>query len=336
MLPRGNTFNNLPSNVRYQAPRQVTASNKSRIIHREPLGTVLGSVGFAITTYQINPGLASTFPWLAPQALGYESYKVNKLLIEYKFTTNEFTGLGRIVIAPDYDAADPPPTSITQAEQMTDNAMGAVAKNWTCTLRPRGIGILGPKRYTRSGALQPNEDIKTYDIAQVHICTQGQTNNAEIGQLWISYDITLFEPQPPQVSNIFLSGNLQNADGTGSVPTNLIGTGTIPSGALEIQHTLNNIFISGLVQGYQFLLIFSIKAAVLTNAPTILVDAGAVLLEGLSTLNGGTTEGYAFYSFTATASEAEFTLGGTTVVTTPSFADIVCMGMVNDSLFLLT
>jgi len=333
-LPRGNTIDNLPSLRRYTAPRQMTASNKSRIIHREPLGTLNGSQAFAITTFQINPGLASTFPWLAPQALGYESYKVNRLQIEYKFTTNEFTGLGRVVIAPDYDAADAPPTSMVQAEQMVDNVMGAVAKNWTCTLRPRGIGILGPKRYTRSGALSPNEDIKTYDIAQVHICTSGQSSTDEIGQLWISYDITLFEPQPSKSSNIFLAGALLNPEGTGATITNLLGTAAEPEGSILITH-VNNVFtLSNLIQGQDYWFSFHVQAATITNAPTFATDnVNLNSIGDLTTLNGTTTDAYVFATFSAVASSGQITLGGITVLTTPSLSEILVMGIVPDTTF---
>jgi len=327
---RGNSGSTLPQTVRYSAPQQVTRMNKSRIIHREPLGVLLGTQGFNVTTFNINPGLATTFPWLSPQALGYESYKFNALHIEYDHTINEFTGLGRIVMAPDYDSSDSPPTSMIQAEQMVDNVMGAVTRDWKCTLRPRGMGIIGPKRYTRSGALSANEDIKLYDIAQLHVCTSGQTTNAvEIGQLWIVYDVTLFEPQPSQSPNIFLAGQLLNTNGIGATAANLIGTTTVNEGSIVITH-VNNVFtVSNLIAGFEYVMLFHLQAATITTTPSIVADnVNIVPQSSLATLNGTTTDAYIMMDFTATNTTGTFTLGGITVVTTPSFADMLIMGSV--------
>ncbi len=321
--PNGPTWDRLPSMIRNTAPNQISSGNQSRLVHREPLAIVNGSVGFQIQTFEINPGLATTFPWLSAQAAGYESYKFNSLRIEYRFTTNEFVGIGRIVIAPDYDASDDAPTSIQEAEQMADSVMGAVAKNWTCELRPRGIGILGPKRYTRSATLDPNEDIKTYDIAQVHVITQGQTNGDEIGQLWISYDVTLTEPQPISLSNIVSSGSLFNSAGTGASDTDLLGSVDALEGNIEISHALNIVTVRNLIPGQTYLFALHIVGAVVTGAPTITFTTGLTSVnstDALTTLNGGTTNGWAFRYGTCSQSVCTLTLAGTTVFTTPSRA----------------
>lgn len=318
----GPTWDRLPSRMEFTAPRQMTGNNVSRIIHREPLATVNGTVAFAIQTFQINPGLGSVFPWLSAQASGYESYKFNKLTVEYRFTTNEYIGLGRIVIAPDYDSSDSPPTSIIQGEQMTDSVMGAVAKNWDCRLRPRGMGILGPRRFTRSGTLDTNEDIKVYDIAQVHVMTQGQSDGAEIGQLWLNYDVTLYEPQPVSLQNITSAGSYYNQAGTDSLITDLLGTGIV-EGALVISHALNVVTISNLIVGQVYLFYFHAVAATITTAPSIAFNAGLTVVnanDDLFTLNGGTTHAYAIKQGMCSQSTVTITLGGITVLTTPSRA----------------
>lgn len=302
---------------------QITNNNQSRLVHREPLAIVNGSVDFAIQTFQINPGLANVFPWLSAQAAGYESYVFNSIRVEYRFTTNEFVGIGRIVIAPDYDAADDPPTSIVEAEQMADAVMGAVAKNWNCILRPRGTGILGPKRFVRSATLDPNEDIKTYDIAQVHVCTQGQNDGAQIGQLWIAYDITLSEPQPIALGNIVSSGSYYNSAGTDSTDTDLLGSAGALEGVIEISHVLNVVTVRNLIPGQTYLFALHIVGGVITNAPTITFTTGLTSVnstDALTTLNGGTTNGWAFRYGTCSQSICTLTLGGTTTFTTPSRA----------------
>jgi hypothetical protein len=331
---QGRTSDMLPSRIDFQPPRQQTANNQSRIVHREPLATILGSTGFAITTFNINPGLAATFPWMSNQARGYESYRVNSMAIEYKFTTNEFIGKGRIVIAPDYDAGDPAPTSALQAEQMSDSVMGAVAKNWTCRLRPRGMGILGPKRFIRGGALSANEDIKTYDIAQVHIVTSGQTDTSEIGQLWISYDITLTEPQPISPSNEFLAGLLISPDGVGGSTTHLLGTDAVASGAIVMSVIGNVVSVSELIEGQQYRLIYVAFAAVVTTTPTIALD-GVNLVSVNNPIYASAAdgvEGIAVVSFIAHETHGTLTIGGISVLTTPTELFLEIEGMVTDPL----
>jgi hypothetical protein len=341
-LPRRNPRMRLPNRnqsgpmfdpplIRNSPPSQMTANNQSRIVHREPLATLNGSVNFAINTFQINPGLVTTFPWLSAQALAYESYKVNAMHIQYRHTTNEFTGKGSIVIAPDYDAADVAPTSIVEAEQMADAVQGAATRDWTCILRPRGIGILGPKRYTRSGALSANEDIKTYDIAQIHVVTQGQADTAQIGQLWIYYDITLSEPQPPQVSNVFLAGSLVNATGVGGTITNLPGTNALSEGAIHITHVNNTITASGLVAGFQYRCAFSGAAGTVTSDATVNTFVNATLINNYTTPTANNMYQFIF-SFLANDTVVQFNIGGVTVLTTPTFFGLEIEGMVSDAL----
>jgi hypothetical protein len=314
----GPTWDRMPSLIRNQAPRMSASRNQCRIIHREPLAVLNGTVAFGIQTFQINPGLAVTFPWLSAQASGYESYKINSLTMEYRFTTNEFHGRGRIIMAPDYDSADSPPTTSIKAEQMSGAVQGAVAKNWNLQLRPRGMGILGPKRYIRTESIATNQDIKTYDIAQIHVITTGQEDTSEIGQLWLNYDITLSEPQPPQSQNIVASGSLLNSDGTGVLTTALMGTGSVAEGTILIQADNNDITVRNLIPGQVYLFAYHLVGTVLANAPTLTFTSNLTTqnaTEVLGTLNGGTTNAWFFRYGLASDNFSTMSLGATTMTT---------------------
>ncbi len=56
-------------------PTMMRGPMSHRIVHRELLATISGSVAFATNSYVINPGLSSSFPWLATQAAGWEQYR---------------------------------------------------------------------------------------------------------------------------------------------------------------------------------------------------------------------------------------------------------------------
>jgi hypothetical protein len=316
--PNNRTQMTLPQTVRYRPPIQTTANNKSRIIHREPLGPpLLGSINFRNISYNINPGLQSTFPWLAPQAQGYDSYQFNSLHIEYKHTINEFTGLGRLVIAPDYDSSDSPSTSMVQAEQQADCVFDAVTRDCTCILKPRGMGIIGPKRYTRPGLLPSNVDIKMYDVAQINVCTSGQASDtAEIGQLWVVYDITLFEPQPTDTGDFAQSGVLENATGGNMLVTSLAGSPTLNTGLIQIVPALNVLTISNLIPQQQYILTCGVIAGTVTTQLTITPTTGFTYDSGFIN-NATTTSSICNQLWTATATTATLTMGGVTVLTGP-------------------
>jgi len=309
-------------------------NGKSRIIHREPLATVLGSIGFNLTQFEVNPGLATTFPWLSASAEGYEAYVVNSISAEF-VTSSATTQTGRIVIAPDYDSADAPPTSVVQLEQMMDAYRGPAWQNGRCVLQPNGLGILTNKRYTRSGALSPNEDIKTYDIAKLNVATSGQiADNTEIGELWMLYDITLCVPQPISPPEIFLAGALINDDGSGGNTTHLLGTDAVAAGNISLTVALNVINVEGLVEGKRYRIIYRCNAAVVTGPPVLTVQAelsGGSSVTLLSTLNGTTTDGYYVGSFVAALPGGHITMSNVTVLTTPALLVFEIEGMVDNA-----
>jgi hypothetical protein len=57
----------------------------------------------------------------------------------------------------------------------------------------------GPRKQIRSGNI--TGDYTTYDAGRFFVCVTGQTSAADIGKLWIDYDVELFVPQssPNQV-----------------------------------------------------------------------------------------------------------------------------------------
>jgi len=64
-----------------QVPFMHSANEVVRIKHREFLGNVSGSVGYVSTSYNINPGLKASFPWLFTTAASFEQYKIEGMII---------------------------------------------------------------------------------------------------------------------------------------------------------------------------------------------------------------------------------------------------------------
>lgn len=179
---------------RTREPIISPGNRMTRIVHRELLATVTGSTGFAVfSSLALNPGVSTTFPWLSTQASGWEQYRFNRLAFEF-ITRCATTAVGSVMLAPDYDALDAPPTTELQATSYRDTTEDVPWKDQACVLDNKAMHPIGPKKYIRT-ALVANSDLKTYDVGTLHTCTTGQADTVAIGKLWVVYDVELFVPQ---------------------------------------------------------------------------------------------------------------------------------------------
>lgn len=182
------------SGQRVKEPSIRSNGRSTRIHHRELLGTVNGSTAFAVQrSIVINPALSASFPWLSTQAVGWEQYRFHSLKFEY-ITRCATTTIGSVILAPDYDSLDAAPSSELAATSYRDATEDAPWKDQCAHLDPTAMQPMGPRKYTRSGAVASG-DLKTYDGGVMHVCTVEQANSDGIGKLWVEYDVELFVPQ---------------------------------------------------------------------------------------------------------------------------------------------
>jgi hypothetical protein len=176
-------------------PNIKTDGKSSRIVHREMVLKIPMTVLFATQTLQINPGLSTTFPWLSTQANSWETYRFNSLRFCYFTRVGSGVG-GSVILTPDYDPADGAPASELIATSFQNMAEDVSWKDIRCVLNPQAMHAIGPRKYVRSGALSANQDIKTYDVANLFVSTiDGIAGPA--GNIWAEYDISFFTPQLP-------------------------------------------------------------------------------------------------------------------------------------------
>lgn len=184
--------------------------------HEEFIADISGSVGFADTLYPINPGMASTFPWLSQMAPLYESYKFEKLEFRYENQTST-TSLGAVMLAVDYDASDPAAVSKTQLATYRGYVRGPPWGEFSTSSEKEDLG----KRtsyYVRTGVLGADQDVKLYDTGNLNVATSRQADTAVIGELYVRYRVKLMTPQ--LTSNGFglaLAGRY-SATAAGSIP----------------------------------------------------------------------------------------------------------------------
>lgn len=181
----------------------ITSQRSTRVVYREYLGdvfthpTIAGA--FFITSYDIQPGLVSTFPWLAPIAQQYEQWTPNGVVFEFRSTSSDYVAtqaLGSVIMATEYDQLDLP---FPNKQVMLNSAYANEAKpscnilhGIECAREDRPVNIL----FVRSNGVPSGGDIRDYDCGRFSIATQGgATANLNLGSLYVHYDITFRKEQ---------------------------------------------------------------------------------------------------------------------------------------------
>lgn len=183
---------------RTRKPDVRTLPNGDCIItHREYVEDVVAGAGtpspFTTQGLPINPGQRGTFQWLSRIAANYESYAFESLSFCYETEASTTLG-GTLMLAIDYDAADPAPTSKQQAMAYRSSTRTAP---WAgCRHRSLREDLAKNKsNFVRIGAQPPNTDIKTYDIGNLFVISQGvSTSGATLGELYVEYTVKLMTP----------------------------------------------------------------------------------------------------------------------------------------------
>jgi len=163
----------------------------------EVIGPSTGA-NFNVTSYAVNPGNTTTFPWLSSIAKQFEKYHFNFLEFYYKREVSEFATAGttgKVIMSFDADASDAPPASKKQMEDTDPHMDDMPCKNMKLVVPKQILKRMNDGFYVRPGGLPGGSDIKTYDIGNLFIATQAlAANTATVGELHVRYSVTLFIP----------------------------------------------------------------------------------------------------------------------------------------------
>lgn len=164
------------------------------INHREFVADIVNTTAdtFENRTFEINPGLSSSFPWLSQIAKNFTMYEFMGLIFEYKPTSGE-TGqannsLGSIIMVTDYDPDAPAFTNVTEMQNY----------DYANSFKPSLDGVHGVEtkpsqqavrmNYIRTGAT--SRDKIFTDIGLFQIATDGiPETGAKVGELWVTYRV---------------------------------------------------------------------------------------------------------------------------------------------------
>jgi phage baseplate assembly protein gpV len=292
--------------------------DEQRIIHREKIAKLVtpGTGAFTVlAAIALNPGIVASFPWLSNEAAGWESYRFNRVRTVWVPTSGTQVA-GDIIMAPDYDAADPAPTGETAMSSYSDAEEANVWARFACDMETQFLNGESRRKYVRTGALAPNLDIKTYDSGNLFVASTDDAA-ANTGKLWIEYDVTLFNPHVPP-GGFQAAGQLIGAGGTFAAATPF-GAAPVSNGPLPVTNPLGNanITISNVQVGQEI----QVSALLLGTVITALTGAagiGCVLkTAGSATtmVNGAATAAATWQTYTVTAQNPtiQYTIAATTV-----------------------
>jgi len=172
--------------------------------------TVANQPNFNAVKFPVNIGQSGTFPWGNTVAKNYQKYQFETLEFYYKREVSEFATngqVGKVMMFFNPDAADPDPTTKQQVEDSECHADAMPSENFRLVVPPRMLKRMNDAFYIRSGAQPANTDIKTYDVGNFYICTQGIVNNVEIGELHVHYRVRLSIPVIPGLAGAVPQNN---------------------------------------------------------------------------------------------------------------------------------
>jgi len=167
--------------------------------HCEFLGDVTGSPDWELTQFHVNPGLPEVFPWLSGVASNFQKYKISGLVFYIRSTSsvaianNDNLGLGTVLGGFQTNVYDKAPASKLEFLSLSGARSGKPSedhiypmecdrsKNVFSTLLVRTVGV--------------QDDLAKYDHAVFNLATVGFPGSYYLGELWVSYQLTLMAPK---------------------------------------------------------------------------------------------------------------------------------------------
>lgn len=195
--------------------RNRSAIQEFTFIHREYIKDIVtaGTPNtFKSESFDLNPGRSNVFPWLAAIAAGFQEYRLDGVVFEFKSMSGNAlnsvnTALGQVIMASNYDVMRAP---FQNKYQMENSEFASSCKPSQSMLHPiecsRSQSVMNELYVATHGVIPTNAIPQMYDFCKFQIATNGmQGTNVNVGELWVTYQITFFKP----IAN---SGNVTQID----------------------------------------------------------------------------------------------------------------------------
>jgi len=300
MSPFPSTYNVLTNSK--QIPQFASGRNSNVICHREYLGDVTGSVSFSSTSYSLNPGIGSTFPWLCNVAENFEEYRIHGMIFEFRSTSSEYNttnpSLGAVVMATQYNANS---SAFTSKQQMENYEFAVSCKPSVSMVHgiecARAQSVVD-ELYVRTGSVG-TQDLRLYDLGTFNIATVGMASAYTVGELWVSYCVELLKPRIPGSIGGTPYGFHLFQTGLASGASTQLGTASAVSVGNMNQSVSSGVLTFSGFPGMKVLLTYWAYAGTSITAPTVTRGTG---LNALTYLGSNSAADQNTNSFTGSTS----------------------------------
>lgn len=262
------------------------------IRHKEYLGEVLSSTSYTVQqSYPLNPGNATTFPWLSNIAASFQEYRIRGMVFHYipssgSAVSSTNAALGTVMIQTSYRSNDATPSSkVELLNEFWSNEVvpsDTMAHPIECDPKENPFNV----QYIRTGSVPAGDSVLMYDLGLTHLAVSGcQSTGNRLGDLWVTYDIEL--KKPLLYSNV--TSRVDSSTGyvtTGLSTTTLFGTTTTTLGGSTPVSVLNNsiTFPKGMVGRFVALVEWTGNTLAITDVNFTLVNcASTPVFDGLPT-----------------------------------------------------
>jgi hypothetical protein len=157
---------------------------------------------------KINPANENQFPWLAGMASNFQQYAFTGLAYEYVPTSGAAiaasdSALGQVAMAFNYDVSNPgnpwPSGTLKGVLNMNGATSCSPAAPGVCYLECDPAMSVNPVRFvqteTFSTTAMSTADFVAADFI-LHTSGSKSTTAFQCGQLWVTYEVVLFNPRP--------------------------------------------------------------------------------------------------------------------------------------------
>lgn len=197
----------------------TSGKSTDRHVMSEYIGDIIATTAdFSMQVFPIQPGLQTSFSWLATIAKNYEKFRIHGIVYEYRPLSGVLSGtqaLGYVAMNTLYNTGIDPRSVFVDKRTIENHKGGVSEAPDKCIMAgvecKRNLIIL-EDLYVRTGAV--STDLRFNDLGNFCIANGGQgASGAVLGELWVSYDIEFFEPLTTSVqtaqyaAHYYLSGS---------------------------------------------------------------------------------------------------------------------------------
>lgn len=276
-------------------PEIVNSATTGGVIirHREYLCDINASANWNLLAFPLNPGIATTFPFLSQIAPAFEQYRLRGGVFEFKslssdavLSTATSSALGSVIMATDYNVLN---NNFATKTEMENYEFANSSKPSCSFLHPiecaRDQTPVSDLYIRTSSTSVAAGDQRLYDLGKFQIVTVGmQAAQGVAGELWFTYEVELRKPKISYARDQFihyeLAGTLSGANPIGSpTVTRTMQPGNTLTGMIYVSSTRTFQFPLGIPVGTQFLVEYDNMSLVAASiVPPVITLTGATLV----------------------------------------------------------